>query len=946
MSTTIFANSPVRIARAAGIAVAMIGLLALGGWGWRIGAFTSIFAGLPHMVPHTALGFIVAGCALWGRSRPGTGRAMKWIGLAASAVVACQGALGLAAYFWPRQVPAELIFFGGGAGGPARPSLFTSLSFSFFGLALLLLDVRPRRGRWALELLAIIPLVISLLAVVGYVCDVPAFYGRMRLLPFTVMALPTVCTFLIFGAGLLCARPDQGLMRLLGSATAGGVVARRLLLAPVLVPMTVGLVSVTCARAGFYDAEVAGWAISFVNILAFTLLIWWIATLLDREGRLRNASEEQVRQANIGLEERVQERTAELAQAADKARWLASFPERNPNPIVEVSLADGIVQYANPFAAREFPELKTEGLRHPWLAGLEAEARPLILGQAESIRREILLGDITYSQSINYLSDGQRLRVYGTDITARKRAEAELTNERNLLRTLIDNLPACIYVKDLAGRFLVYNAASVRVAGVGSEADALGKTVHDFFPAEIAGLYEADDRRVLASGQPLFDREEPTHTADGRACWFLTTKIPLRDARGLLGLLGISQDITARKQAEALLRETMAREQELRILAQASEDRFRTLVEQALVGIYVVQDDRFAYVNPGLVEILGYPAAELTRRPLLDFVWPEDHPRVRECLRRNLDEGLSGAHYALRMTRRDGGIAFVEVRGGLSEFNGRPAVLGTLLDITERKAAEEKVRLLNLELEQRVIERTAQLEEANKELESFSYSVSHDLRAPLRHIQGYVELLKEDAGDRLSDEARRFLQTISTSSLRMGQLIDDLLAFSRMGRTELGDRTVQLDGLARDVIRDLELASQGRAIAWEIAALPPVAGDAAALKQVLANLIGNAVKYTRLVPAARIAIGCEGEADGLLVFFVRDNGAGFDMQYAHKLFGVFQRLHRAEEFEGTGIGLATVRRIVQRHGGRAWAQGQPGRGATFYFSLKPASASVQAAPPG
>ena len=230
----------------------------------------------------------------------------------------------------------------------------------------------------------------------------------------------------------------------------------------------------------------------------------------------------------------------------------------------------------------------------------------------------------------------------------------------------------------------------------------------------------------------------------------------------------------------------------------------------------------------------------------------------------------------------------------------------------------------------------SKLEAANRELESFSYSVSHDLRAPLRHVQGYVELLTQEiAASQLSDKARRHLQTITDASIEMGQLIDDLLAFSRMGQVELHESHVRLDELVQATIQSLEIATRDRNIDWKIAPLPQVLGDPSALKQVLVNLLGNAVKYSRPRDPAQIEIGCAGAEDGRVILFVRDNGVGFDMQYAHKLFGVFQRLHRASEFEGTGIGLAIVQRVIARHGGRVWAEAAVNQGATLYFTLRP-----------
>lgn len=222
---------------------------------------------------------------------------------------------------------------------------------------------------------------------------------------------------------------------------------------------------------------------------------------------------------------------------------------------------------------------------------------------------------------------------------------------------------------------------------------------------------------------------------------------------------------------------------------------------------------------------------------------------------------------------------------------------------------------------------------ANKELEAFSYSVSHDLRAPLRHIDGYASLLEKSTVHALDDKAKRYLQTISESAKRMGQLIDDLLIFSRMGRQEMLHTRVDLDQLIASVLHDLRPDLQQRDIVWTISALPEVKGDPAMLRQVFSNLISNAIKFTATRPSAAIEIGSDQRNPDEIVIFVRDNGVGFDMQYAGKLFGVFQRLHRADEFEGTGIGLANVRRIIHRHGGRTWAQGALGQGATFSISL-------------
>jgi PAS domain S-box-containing protein len=512
---------------------------------------------------------------------------------------------------------------------------------------------------------------------------------------------------------------------------------------------------------------------------------------------------------NDELEQRVRDRTAELAAAESKFRTLVEqslvgiyIIQRGWFVYVNPKMCDILGYTAAELTSRPVMDFIFEADRE--LAAQRIRQR--LDGDRQHYRYQLRLihknGSIIYAEPHGNGSEYQGApAVIGTllDVTDREQAIADLIREKALLRALIDNLPGYIFVKDTAGRYLISNQAHTRLLGLPSEADVLGKTVFDFFPPEIARKFDEDDQALLRSGEHVLEREEQYEVA-GRSGWHASTKVLARDAKGaILSIVGIRQDITARRRAE------------------------------------------------------------------------------------------------------------------------------------------EEVRHLNATLEQRVEERTAQLEAANKELESFSYSVSHDLRAPLRHVQGYVGMLQRTVEGQLPEKARRYLKVIHDASSEMGQLIDDLLDFSRMGRAEMREITNDLDRAVQDVIKGLALTTQDRNISWKIAPLPKVISDPAMLRQVLANLIGNAVKYSRERNPAEIQIGCAGEEDGRVILFVKDNGAGFDMQYAHKLFGVFQRLHRAEEFEGTGIGLATVRRVIARHGGRTWAEGTPGAGATFYFTLKPAS---------
>jgi PAS domain S-box-containing protein len=510
------------------------------------------------------------------------------------------------------------------------------------------------------------------------------------------------------------------------------------------------------------------------------------------------------------------------------------------------------------------------------------------------------------------------------NITERKQTDDALRKSEAHKSSILDTALDAILSIDQEGRVQEWNPAAGRILGY-QRAEALGRPMDELIiPPSLREAYRGGVANYLMTGvgsllnRPIELTLRRADNSEFRA-ELAITRIQEEEPSGCTVLI---RDITERKQAEAALRQ--------------SEERFRLMVEGVKdYAIYMLDTEGcVATWNAGAERVEGYRADDIMGKPLSTFFTPEDVQRgvPEQALRTAAAEGQA-VNEGWRV-RRDGSRFWSHgIITALRDEAGKLCGFSKVAhDMTTRKRAEEEIHRLNEGLEQRVAERTAQLEAANAELEAFSYSVSHDLRAPLRHIAGYAGILQSEAGEKLDAGAREHLNTISEAARQMGSLIDALLAFSRMGRAEIRHQRVDLTALVNESRRQLHREAEGRDIDWQIGDLPEVQGDPIMLRQVIINLLSNALKYTRTRSRPRIEIGFT-RNDQETVFFIRDNGAGFDMRYVDKLFGVFQRLHSASEFEGTGIGLAHVRRIVHRHGGRVWAEGSVNRGATFYFSL-------------
>jgi PAS domain S-box-containing protein len=531
--------------------------------------------------------------------------------------------------------------------------------------------------------------------------------------------------------------------------------------------------------------------------------------------------------------------------------------------------------------------------------------------EANMIRRD----GSTFPVQVDLVSvrgdDGDLLyRVATTqDISERKKAEQEIAYQVNILAQVND----AVVASDENFVIKSWNAAAERMYGWKAE-EVVGQVAEEVLRTEFSGTTREGAVQQIKGNGEFFAEVTQAHRNGSRFDVEAHTVTMLDETGRVTGFISVNRDITERKRAESAAFESAA--------------RYHRVLDSMMEGCQIIDFDwRYVYINEVAAE-----QGKRTQDELLHHTMMEMYPGIENTELFTVLQQCRAEHTARRFENR---FVFSDGSVGWYELSIQPVSEGIFIlstDITQRKRTEAEIRRLNEKLEERVIERTAQLHVANQELESFSYSVSHDLRAPLRAINGYTRILLEDYTTSLDAEGQRVCQVIIDETQRMGKLIDDLLSFSRLARKEIQPAQVDMKALALSVFGELTTEPARERIDFKVGKLPMTMGDPALLHQVWINLLSNAIKFTSKRERAVIEVGSKRSEEDA-IYYVRDNGAGFDIQYVDKMFGVFQRLHSEQEFEGTGVGLAIVQRIVQRHGGRVWAEGEVDKGATLYFSL-------------
>ncbi|TAE54712.1 MAG: PAS domain S-box protein [Nostocales cyanobacterium] len=932
------------------VATILIGCIVILGWFLDISLMKSIVPEFVTMKFNTALGFLLAGTSLflYNSNRYQSDSKSKTISTLLAILVILLGLTTLIQYSFKIDLGIDQIFVketetAVNTSHPGRMAPNTAICFFWLGSSLVLTNYRKFD---LAQLLASASFIIALIGFVGYVFNISSFY---YVAPLSAMALHTSISFLLLSVGILLTGSQHGWMQEIMSYRLGGTIARRLIPVIVIFPIFNSGFFLFTYKTNLLNIEICFLFLAIMDVLVLGGMVWYSAKFINQIDQENKNLQQELAENNETLEDRVNKRKQELEkinQALEDSRnQLSTIINTLPGIVFSRSanydwpiekLSDGylaIIGDCEQGVCEKYSDFDFRKFIFP-------EDVPKIFTAIETALNNHTTYEIEYriltasgqekwlwEKGIEIFINGQqKIQGFITEITSFKETQSALKASENKFRELAENIDQVFHVNsaDLS-EILYISPAYEKIWGVSRE------SVYEDPQSWLNSVHEDDQEHIKAVCQRLI-QGEPLKTeyriisTDGKIHWISARVFPIYDQFGKISRhVGVGTDITERKQVEIALKE--------------SEERYSSLIKATAQVIWTTdatgqfitpQDSWKAFTGQSFSEHQGWK-------------WQNAlHPDDREFTKRIWLQALENRSLyenECRICNRNGEYRYFWVRG-VPIINHDGSIrewVGACTDITERKQDVLEIKELNETLEERVKQRTAQLAAANKELEAFSYSVSHDLRAPLRGIDGFSKTLLERYADKLDDRGKHYLTRVRACSQRMGELIDDILQLSRVTRAEMEFTRVNLSAIAQEIAQELSENEPQRQVEWLITPNLLVQGDPRLLRIALENLLNNAWKFTSKKTPAKIelnVINTVSENRDYKTYVISDNGDGFDQSYVHKLFQAFQRLHSGEEFPGTGIGLATVKRIINRHGGDVWATGVVAGGASFYFTLR------------
>ena len=873
--------------------VIVIAALALIGWQFNINFLHQPIPSLAAMNPLTAISFILCGFSflllVTKKSIPHKARVSR----ALAFIVLLTGLIRLISEIPGLNMPIDTILYTDklkeeiSGNIPGRMTVNTALSFILFGIALLSLNVEISQKKMPAQFIALIISFVALLSIAGYLYRVNALYVGLVYIP---MSVHTAGCFMLLSFAILCINPDKGIMSEFTGPFSGSYIARFVVPAAILIPLLVGFFYLKAEWSGLISLQSGAALFVLAIIIIFLVFTWLIVISLNKKDRLKQEadrvlrhSEEQIQTIFNAAPDAVivMDEEGKIIQWNPKAESILGWSK---NEVIGKLLSETIVP-------DRFRQAHQKGMKH----FLNTGEGPLLGKIIETCAitksgREI---DVALNIAASSRIKGHYLFIgFLRDLTGQKKTEEKF-------KALLDSAPDAMIIANEKGEIVLINRQTETLFGY-TRGELLGSPVEILIPVDFRNKHQGHRRnyfadpkvRSMGAGLELFAMRK-----DGTQFPVEISLSPLNTAEGLLVSASV-RDITDRKKAE---------------------EKFRSLLDAAPDATVIVNDKgAIQMINQQTEKLFGYSRAELVGHPvelLIPGELESKHAQHRADFFKTPKVRTMGAGIELNAIKKNGMRFPVEISLSPIQTEEGLWVSASVRDISLRKGLENE------------------LKKSNAELEAFTYSVSHDLRAPLRGIIGFTTILEEDYSSKLDNEARRITSVIKNNTLKMGLLIDDLLSFSRMGKQELTKSRIDTAGMVNEIVDELSQQNKRNAVIhWNIQSLPFVNADRNTIRQVWINLISNAIKYSGNKKEPYIEIGSD-SINGKMAFYVKDNGVGFDAAYKHKLFKVFQRLHGPEEFEGTGVGLALVEKIVSRHGGKVWADGEVDKGACFYFSL-------------